>query len=157
MLFKSKLTKVEAFVNAKADDRTPDMLAAAQAELDGLNANVIMVPKTDTIKSAGDLQNHVESLEKAATDAKAEVTTAKAEVTKVQGEMQTLKSTRVLGSDKQTSDKGTKGDDLGEKTAEEETSEVVHDATAPWNAAADELGLPMGPTATEEKPKTEAK
>lgn len=60
-------------------------------------------------------------------------------MTKVQGEMEILKSTRVLGSDKQTSDKGTKGDDLGEKSTAEQASEVVNDESHPWNQTAEEM------------------
>lgn len=98
-LFRSRLAKVEALVTAKAEDRTPEQLEAAQTEL----GDFILVPKSDTIKSAADLQNHIDKLEGDAREAKAAAETAQKALTDLKGQ-------RVLPSQKATSDKGEGGD-----------------------------------------------
>lgn len=111
MLFKSKFAKLEAFAAAKPEERTPDMLAAAQQEQDQQNTGVILVPKSEEIGTAADLQAHIEALETRATQAEA----ATAKVTK---EMEELRGTRVLPTQKVTAD-GDKGGDDGPETAEQ--------------------------------------
>lgn len=147
-LFKSKLRKLEAFVDTKADERKPAQLAEAQAELDQLQAGVILVPKTDTVKSAEDLQKHLDTLTKDAADAKAAEQTAKEALAKLSG-------TRVVDTARATADKKEGGDRHGEPSAEKKAEAVVNDPTAPWNAMADQMGFGVPAAAapeTEEKP-----
>lgn len=112
MLFKSKFAKLEAYAAAKADERTPEMLAAAQRELDNAGLGLILVPHSEKIKSGADLDSHIESLETAATTAKAAAETA----TKALAE---LKGKRVLDTNRVASDAGGEGDDQGTKTTEQ--------------------------------------
>jgi hypothetical protein len=140
MLFKSKFAKLEALVAAKADDRTPEMLEAAQQELDRATAGLILVPKSDTIKTGADLEAHIEALQANATSAKAEAETALADAKKAQEALVALKGERVLGSQNVSSDKGTGGDSEGQPNAAAEAHNTVHNPEHPWNAMADRLG-----------------
>lgn len=140
MLFKSKLRKLEAFVDTKADERKPAQLAEAQAELDSMNAGLILVPKTDTIKTAEDLQKHLD-------DQAAAVKAAKEAETKLKADMETLRGARVVDTARQTADKKKGGDDQGERNATKEAEAVVNDPDAPWNALADEMGFSVPTTA----------
>jgi hypothetical protein len=137
-LFKSRFTKLESFVSAKADERTPEMLAAAQSELDGLNADVVLVPKTDTIKSGTDLQSHLDKLANDATEATAAAKTA-------QDALTALKGTRVLDDARSSSDAGKGGDDAGQPSKEQEATKVVTDGNRKWNAMADNMGIGAPP------------
>lgn len=151
-LFRSKLTKLEAFVDTKAAERKPEQLAEAQAQLDGLNADVLLVPKTDTIKTAADLQKHLDKLT-------ADLKAAQDSETKLKADMETLRGARVVDTARQTADKKKGGDDLGERNATKEAEAVVNDPDAPWNALADEMGFSVPtitakPAAQEEKKET---
>lgn len=154
MLFKSKLRKLEAFVDTKADERKPAQLAEAQAELDGMNAGLILVPKTDTIKTAEDLQKHLD-------DQAAALKAAKEAETKLKADLETLRGTRVVDHARQTADKKKGGDDLGERNAAKEAEAAVHNPDAPWNAMADEMGFTVptaaGTPATEDQPNKDDK
>ncbi len=134
-LFSSKFAKLEAFASTKADDRTPEMLQAAQAELSAAGAGLILVPQSETIKTGKDLENHIEQLQTAATTAKQAEEAAKTAATTAQEALTALKGERVLGSDKVTSDKGTGGDKAGEPSAEdkavmEQVAELPHNQRA---------------------------
>jgi len=145
MLFKSKFAKLEALVATKADDRTPEMLEAAQQELDRATAGLILVPKSETIKTGADLENHIEGLQKEATDAKASEATAKAEAEKAQKALTDLKGTRVLDDARSSSDAGKGGDDAGQPSKEQEATKVVTDGNRKWNAMADNMGIGAPP------------
>lgn len=140
-LFSSKFAKLEAFVSTEADKRTPDQLAAAQAELDAAGSGLILVPKTETIKTGADLDKHI-------ADLKASETTAKAEAEKAQKALTDLRGTRVVDDARQTSDKGD-GGDVDNKAAKEAEAKV-HNPEAPWNATADRMGFTVT-TATNDK------
>lgn len=117
-LFRSRLAKVEALVSTKAEDRTPEQLEAAQTEL----GDFILVPKSDNIKSAADLQNHIDRLEGDAREAKAAAETAQKALTDLKGQ-------RVLPSQKATSDKGEGGDGNMDEASKEfkNALEVAHE------------------------------
>lgn len=73
--FKSKTPSVkalESLVNANGD-LTAEMATAAQAELDAMNAGVILVPKTKDIPNVEALNKHVAALTGRATAAEARV------------------------------------------------------------------------------------
>lgn len=153
-LFRSKLAKVEAFVSASAKERTPDLLGAAQSELDALDAGVIMVPKTDTIKTAADLQQHLDTLEaqaKTGRESQAKLAAAEKQVATLMAEMEALRTQRVLPSNRVTADKDKGGDLNGELSAEKQVDAIVHDPSSPWNQAADEMGFILRETKTEPK------
>jgi hypothetical protein len=111
-LFSSKFAKLEAFVTAKSDERTPDMLKAAQAELDAAGAKLVLVPHSEGITSGAELDSYIEGL-------KAAATTAKAEAEKAATALAELKGKRVLDTARVTSDAGKEGDDQGTETAEQ--------------------------------------
>lgn len=102
-LFKSRFAKLEAYAAAKPEDRTPEMLAEAQQEINA--AALILVPMTETIKSGADLQTHIDTLE-------TKVTTATEAATTAQNALKALKGERVLPTQKVTSDKGDGGDNM---------------------------------------------
>lgn len=136
-LFSSKFAKLEAFVSTEADKRTPDQLAAAQAELDAAGSGLILVPKTETIKTGADLDKHI-------ADLKASEATAKTEAEKATKALADLRGTRVVDEVRQTSDKG-EGGDLDNK-AEKEAEAQVHNPERPWNAMADRMGFTVTTT-----------
>jgi outer membrane murein-binding lipoprotein Lpp len=140
-LFRSKFAKLEAMVAKKADERTADDLSAAQAEMDTNNAGVILVPKSDTIKSASDLQAHIDGLEKQVKEAKASEATAKAEAEKATKALTDLRGTRVLDDARETTDKGKGGDKTGEPTEEEKREAQVHSTDYSWNKKAEAMGI----------------
>ena len=111
-LFSSKFAKLEAIASAKADERTPEMLQAAQAELNAAGAGLLLVPQTETIKTGKDLENHIEQLQTAATTATTAADTAQKALTELRGK-------RVLETQKVTSDKEEGGDATGKPSAEE--------------------------------------
>lgn len=132
-LFKSKFSKLEAFVNTKADERTADMLAAAQTELDTAGAGLILVSKTDTIKTGDDLQSHLDGLQSSAN-------TAKAEAEKAQKALTDLKGSRAMDDHRKESDKGDGGDGNDKSAEEKAAAAIINDPDAKWNAMADRMG-----------------
>lgn len=152
-LFRSKFAKLEALVAKEAKDRTADDLTQAQNELDTHNAGVILVPKSDTIKSAADLQSHIDGLVKAEKDAKASEATAKAEAEKAQKALADLRGSRVLDDARESTDKKKGGDKTGEPTEEEKREASVHSSDYSWNRKADAMGFgaPSEPAKTENK------
>lgn len=116
-LFRSRYAKLEAYAAAKPEDRTPEMLAAVQDELNA--AGVILVPMSETLKSGADLQKHIDELETKATVATKAATTA-------QDALKELKGQRILPSQKVTSDKKEEGD----KNEPTEESEALKAARA---------------------------
>lgn len=147
-LFKSKLAKLEAFVDAKEGDRTPAMLAAAQEELDRASAGLMLVPKTESLKDGAALDKHLESLQAAATKAQEEAKQAKAEAEKATKDLEDLKTKRVVDG-AAGSDKGEGGDEMSDaEKAEAARMAAVHCADAPWNAEADAMGFTVTTTHT---------
>lgn len=117
-LFRSKFAKLEALVATKADERTPDQLQAAQAELDTAQAGVILVPKSEGITTGAELQQFIDKLQK---DLQAEAERRAA----VEKQMEALRNTRVLDHAHANSDKGTGGDAQGAQSAEaQETAKL---------------------------------
>lgn len=106
-LFRSRFAALEALVSAKDEERTPEMLAAAQAEMDREGSGLILVPKAEGIQSADQLQQHIDDLVKEASEAKTAATTA-------QDALKALKGERVLPTQKLGGDKGNGGDGLSE-------------------------------------------
>ena len=133
-LFKSRFAKLETFVNAKDGERTPDMLKAAQAELDAAGAKVILVPHSEGISSPEQLDKHIDTL-------KTDATEAKAEAKKAQDALTELKGKRVLDDQRTTPDAGKGGDDKGQPNAEAEAQKTVTDSSRSWNAQADRMGF----------------
>lgn len=127
-LFRSRLSAVEAFLSAKTEERTAEMLAAAQAEFDKESAGLILVPKSEGVTSAAELQAHIDKLADAATKATEDAATAKAAAETAQKALTDLKGQRVLSSQKVTSDKKEGGDhNLDERTkAFEEAKARAH-------------------------------
>lgn len=117
-LFKSKFASLEAFADAKPEERTPEMLAAAQAEM--TYAGIILVPMSDTVKSGEDLQKHMDSLVHDATVAKAAAKTA-------QDALAALKGERVLPSNKVTSEKKEGGDGLQDTPEQKEAKAAIEE------------------------------
>ncbi len=109
-LFRSRLSAVEAFLSAKPEERTAEMLAAAQAEFDRESGGLILLPKSDTVQSAADLQKHIDTLTKAADDAVKAEHVAKAAAETAQKALTELKGSRVLPTQRVTSDRGEGGD-----------------------------------------------
>ena len=127
-LFRSRLSAVEAFLSAKPEERTAEMLAAAQAEFDRESGGIIMVPKSETVQTAADLQKYIDGLVKAATDAVAAERIAKAAAETAQKALTDLKAERVLPSQRFTSDKKEGGDhnkDEATKAFEAARAEVM--------------------------------
>lgn len=133
-LFKSRFAKLEAFVTAKNDERTPDMLKAAQAELDAAGAKLILVPHSEGIESGAQLDQHIEALKKDATEAKAAAKTAQDALTELKGK-------RVLDTNRVSSDAGKGGDDKGQENDDVKAEKTVTDSSRPWNAMADRMGF----------------
>lgn len=124
-LFKSKFAKLEAFADAKPAERTPDMLAAAQAEMDTANSGVILVPKTDTVKSGADLQEHLNTLERRATTAEAASTKAAADLKKVSEELTALKAKEVGDGQAETPPSGKDTPAPGDQTPEQKEAAAL--------------------------------
>lgn len=118
-LFKSKFASLEAFADAKPEERTPEMLAAAQVEMNA--AGLILVPMSDTIKTGADLQKHMDTLELNATTATEAATTA-------QNALKALKGERVLPTQKVTSDKQKDGDGLTNTEEEKLEKQALKEA-----------------------------
>lgn len=133
-LFKSRFTKLETFVNTKESERTPDMLKAAQAELDAAGAKLILVPHTEEVTSPEQLDKHIDNL-------KTDATAAKAEAKKAQDALSALRGQRVLDSGRHSSDAGKGGDDQGQENEEAKAEKTVTDPSRPWNAMADRMGF----------------
>lgn len=115
-LFKSRFAKLESYVTTKESERTPDMLQAAQRELDAAGAKLVLVPHSEGIASPEQLDKHIEDL-------RGEATTAKAEAKKATDTLAELRGKRVLDSARETADDGKGGDDQGTKTAGEKQAE----------------------------------
>lgn len=133
-LFSSRFAKLEAFVTAKADERTPDMLAAAQAELDAAGAKLILVPHSEGITNGAELDKHIEGLKSAAT-------AANADAKKAQDALTELKGKRVVDETRSTADAGNGGDDKGQENEEATATKAVTDPNRKWNAMADRMGF----------------
>lgn len=165
-LFSSKFHKLETLAATKTEERKDEQLTAAQAELDAANAGVILVPKTADFKTLGELETHIEGLEKQASDAKAEADAAKKEAEEARKGKQTaeegkktaeegkakaeeegkkkveeVKGQRVLDDARKESDKEEGGDDQGEESAEKKAEKVVQNPSTKWNKMADAVGL----------------
>lgn len=123
-LFRSKFAKLEALAAAKPEERTPEMLEAAQAELDTHTAGVILVPKTDTIKTGADLQNHIDGLEKKAKDADAAKVKAEADMKAAQDELAQLKA-KVPNTGADTPVTGGDAPVSGDETAEQKEAKTL--------------------------------
>jgi hypothetical protein len=134
MLFRSKFHRLEAFAAATPDQRNTENLAAAQGELDAAKAGLILVPKSETITSLAELMAHIQELQQAAQNAKAEAALATES-------LETLKKERVLTPQKVASDKGEGGDNMGEPSPEQRALSTIHNPNAPWNATADAMGF----------------
>lgn len=141
-LFKSRFAKLEAFVNAKESDRTPDMLKAAQAELDSHMAKLILVPHSEGISSPEQLDKHIGDL-------KADAATAKADAKRAQDALTELRGTRTVDSVRATADAGSGGDAKGELSEEQKATAAVTDSNRSWNAAAERMGFTI--TTTKDK------
>lgn len=141
MFFKSKFAKLEALVATESDKRTPDQLAAAQQELDTAGAGLMLVPKTDTIKSGADLDAHVANLNKEATDAKAAAAASKAAEEKVTKELADLRGSRVMDDQRKESDKQEGGDDQGQQSEAKKAAASVNNKEHKWNRMAEAMGF----------------
>lgn len=62
-LFGKKASAIEALKGVKAEDLTPEQLTAATDEMSGLDIKAYLVPVTDEVKNASELQAHLDTLE----------------------------------------------------------------------------------------------
>ena len=123
-LFRSKFAKLEALAAAKPEERTAEMLEAAQAELDTHTAGVILVPKTDTIKTGADLQKHIDGLEAKAKESDGAKTKAENELVTVQKELADLKAkVPTTGADSPVT--GGDAPVAGDETAEQKEAKTL--------------------------------
>lgn len=84
-LFSSKFASLESYVDKKATERKPEDLSNAQAEMDRSNAGLLLVPKTDTIKTGKDLDDHITGLTTRAEKAENELAEANKTIAKLKG------------------------------------------------------------------------
>ena len=84
-LFSSKFAILESYVDKKATERNAEDLTNAQVEMDRANAGLLLVPKTDTIKTGKDLDNHINGLTTRAEKAENDLAEANKTIAKLKG------------------------------------------------------------------------
>lgn len=123
----------------EAKEKTPELLTAAQAELDALNTGLFIVPKNDAVGNVDALNKHIEALSTRATAAETKATELESKLAVATKEVEKL-------GGKPKSD-----DAVVEPAAKKDPAapgkDTFNEDELPWNKEADErLGTPVAAT-----------